>query len=140
MSTVFNLTCQQTATLSTYWSSLRNTIQVMLTPMQRADSSNMRTCGRLCRYGKLFSGTLPSRRVRESINTTITKTNIYREHRQFEYDWRRSHDIKSPAAVCGGYSHHSGYSVPLIYTDVNKHIHVSFMAWPLTHHDLSRAW
>lgn len=42
----------------TYWSSLRNTIQVMLTPTQKADSSNTRICGFLCKYGRLFSGTL----------------------------------------------------------------------------------
>lgn len=80
--------------------------------------------------------------------TRVNKYNNYKDKylqravktRQFEYDRRRSRDINSPAAVCGGYSHHNGYSVPLIYTDVNKHIHASFVAWPLTRPDLSRAW
>lgn len=41
-----------------------------LTATQKADSSNMRTCGRLCKYGKLFSGTLRTRvQECESINS-----------------------------------------------------------------------
>lgn len=54
---------------STHWSSLRNTIQVMLTPMQRADSSSMRICGRLCKYGRLFSGILSSQDAPQIITT-----------------------------------------------------------------------
>ena len=60
----------------TYWSSLRNTIQVMLTPMQKADSSNTRICGRLCKYGRLFSGILGSEhKSRHEIKLSSTTEN-----------------------------------------------------------------
>lgn len=50
---------EQTASFCrTHSSSLRKSIQVRLTPRQKAASSSMETCGRFCRYGRSFSGTL----------------------------------------------------------------------------------
>lgn len=57
--------------ICTHASSLRKTIQVMLTPTQKAESSNIETCGRFCKYGKLFSGTLRLQTVHPSITVSI---------------------------------------------------------------------
>lgn len=50
-------------TTGTYWSSFLKTPHTRLTAMQNPARSSIRTCGRLCKYGRLLSGTLKAKKV-----------------------------------------------------------------------------